>query len=134
MEARLSRLEDAVPRLEGTLDRFEVQVDARLHSLEQSVASANAKLDVLAGVDDELHRVERDLDARLRQVEQGLDARLRQVEQRLAALDGKMDLLVGQVVGKLPSWWQMPAVIGATVVLLTALYAGIQYLRAHGLL
>lgn len=63
-----------------------------------------------------------------------IDGRLRAVEQSLAALNAKLDLLTSQVVGKLPSWWQMPAVIGSTVALLAALYAGIQYLRAHGLL
>lgn len=64
----------------------------------------------------------------------GIDVRLRAVEQSLAALNAKLDLLTSQVVGKLPSWWQMPAVIGSTIALLTALYAGAQYLRAHGLL
>lgn len=64
----------------------------------------------------------------------GIDVHLRAVEQSLAAVNAKLDVLTGQVVGKLPSWWQMPAVIGSTVALLTALYAGIQYLRAHGLL
>ena len=63
-----------------------------------------------------------------------IDVRLRAVEQILAAVNAKLYLLTNQVIGKLPTWWQMPAVIGATVALLVALYAGIQYLRVHGLL
>ena len=64
----------------------------------------------------------------------GLDGRLRAVEQGIAAISTKLDVLVSQVVSKLPSWWQMPAVIASTVALLTALYAGAQYLHSRGLL
>ena len=74
-------------------------------------------------------RIDR-LDERL----DGIETRLREVERSLAEVGAKLDLLVTQVIAKLPSWWQMPAVIGATVVLLVALYGGVRYLQAHGLL
>ena len=70
------------------------------------------------------------MDARL----DGMDTRLRGVEQAVARLEGKMDLLAGQIIAKLPSWWQMPAVIGATITLLIGLWALVQYMHAHGLL
>ncbi len=70
------------------------------------------------------------LDARL----DGIESRLRDVERSLAEIGAKVDLLVTQVIAKLPSWWQMPAVIGATVVLLVGLYGGVRYLQSHGLL
>jgi hypothetical protein len=71
----------------------------------------------------------------------GVETRLRGVEVSIGRLEGKIDALTGTIVGqtsaalaKLPSWWQMPAVIGGTVVLLMALYTGYRYLQAHGLL
>lgn len=64
----------------------------------------------------------------------GIDVRLRAVEQSLAAVNAKLDLLTSQVVAKLPSWWQMPAVLGSIAALVAALFAGVQFLRAHGLL
>ena len=60
--------------------------------------------------------------------------RLRGVEQAIARLEGKVDILASQIIAKLPSWWQMPAVIGATVSLLIGFWALVQYMRAHGLL
>lgn len=45
-----------------------------------------------------------------------------------------MDPLTTQIVAKLPSWWQMPAVIGSTVTLLAALWAVGKFLAARGLL
>lgn len=71
----------------------------------------------------------------------GIDARLRGVEVSIGRLEGKIDALTGTIVGqtnaalaKLPSWWQMPATIGATVALLAGLVAAYRYLRIHGLL
>jgi hypothetical protein len=84
------------------------------------------------------------LTARLDRLEirlEGIDTRLRGVEVSIGRLEGKIDALTGTIVGqtsaalaKLPSWWQMPAVIGATVALLIALYSGYLFLRTHGLL
>lgn len=62
----------------------------------------------------------------------GMDARLRAVEQSLSAVSAKLDLLTTQIVAKLPSWWQMPAVIGATVTLLVALWAVAKWLGVRG--
>jgi len=42
--------------------------------------------------------------------------------------------LTSHVISKLPSWWQMPAVIGSTVMLLAALWAAAKWLAARGVL
>jgi hypothetical protein len=90
MEARIARLEEAVPRIERRLEETVQRLD-------------------------------------------GLDSRLRVVEQGVSGISAKLDLLTDKVVSKLPSWWQMPAVIGSTVALLVALYGAVQFLRAKGL-
>jgi hypothetical protein len=71
----------------------------------------------------------------------GVEVRLRGVEVSIGRLEGKIDALTGTIVGqtsaalaKLPSWWQMPAVIGSTAVLMMVLYAGYRALEVHGLL
>jgi hypothetical protein len=71
----------------------------------------------------------------------GLDTRLRNVEVSIGRLEGKIDALTGTIVGqtsaalaKLPSWWQMPAVVGATAALVIGLLAAYHYLQAHGVL
>jgi hypothetical protein len=87
----------------------------------------------LAAMETRMNGLEGRMDRLGRNME-NIDQRLRGVETSIASLSAKTDILVSQVVNKLPSWWQMPAVIGATVVLLMALYSGAQYLRAHGLL
>jgi hypothetical protein len=87
----------------------------------------------MAGVEVAVNRLEGRID--------GLDVRLRGVEVSIGRLEGKIDALIGTIVGqtsaalaKLPSWWQMPAVIGSTVALLAILGAGYRYLVTHGLL
>ena len=75
------------------------------------------------------------LDGRLDKLDQridGMDARLRSVEQELKAVSAKLDLLTTQIVAKLPSWWQMPAVIGATVAMLGALAVCFRALQRAG--
>ena len=86
----------------------------------------------LDGIEDRLGRIETRMD-RLDTRMDGIDTRLRGVEQTLAAVNGKLDLLTSQIVAKLPSWWQMPAVIGATVALLTGLFIGYRWILAQGL-
>ena len=54
----------------------------------------------------------------------GLDGRLRSVETGLAGVGGKIDALSTSVVGKLPTVWQIPAVVGATAATLATI-AGI---------
>jgi hypothetical protein len=66
-----------------------------------------------------------------------VDDRLRGVEVGIARLEGKLDGLIAQVgsferitssvANKIPSWWQMPAVIGSTVALLMLFYAGAKH-------
>jgi hypothetical protein len=77
------------------------------------------------------------LDSRMDRLEtrmDGLDARSRSVEQDLKAVGAKLDLLTTQIVAKLPSWWQMPAVIGSTVAVLAVLWAAGRYLTKLGVL
>ena len=59
----------------------------------------------------------------------GIDTRLRGVEGELREIKGVLTTLTGSVVGKLPSWWQMPAVIGGTVALVLLLFAAVQHLH-----
>jgi len=112
VKPRLSAVESGLGRLDGRMDRLESKIDG----LD---ARLSGKIDAL--------------DSKFSGKIDGLDGRLRAVEQKLAAVDASLTLLVNSIVGKLPSWWQMPAVIGSTVVMLVALYALIEFLRAHGL-
>jgi hypothetical protein len=70
------------------------------------------------------HRMDR-LDVHMDRVE----TRLTSLEQKVSEVSGKLDVLVSHVVGKLPSWWQMPVVIGSTVVMLGGLVAAAQKLH-----
>ncbi len=66
------------------------------------------------------------MDGRIRRLESTMDrveTRLGGLEQKVAEMNGKLDVLVSHVVAKLPSWWQMPLVIGATVTLIGGLLA-----------
>lgn len=98
-------------------------MEARVAKLEALTEMTNTSL---GRIESRIDRLEGRID--------GMDGRLRAVEQRLAEISGKIDVLIGSVVGKLPTWWQMPAVIGSTVALLVLLYAGVRYLQSHGLL
>lgn len=61
------------------------------------------------------------------------DTRLRAVEQSISRLESKLDLLTDQIVGKLPTWWQMLAMFVAIVALLDGLPVLMQHLRTRGL-
>ena len=95
-------------------------MEVRAARLEEAVPRIEPRLD----------RIEARFDAKF----EAVDIRLRGVEQAIVLLDSKMDLLTGQIIGKLSSWWQMPAVTGATVTLLIGLWALVQSMRAHGFL
>lgn len=82
---------------------------------------------LIARVDGLEKRVEK-VDGRL----ESIDARLRGVEIAVAGIGGKIDILAGSVISKLPSWWQMPAVIGSTVVLLGVLYGAAKHFHLAG--
>jgi hypothetical protein len=97
-----------------------------MDGLAERVTRVELRLDA---VEHRLGGVESRFDNRMQEV----DGRLRTVEQTLAAVSGKLDILTTQVVAKLPSWWQKPAVIGGTVTLLAALWAMRNWLVAQGL-
>jgi hypothetical protein len=99
--------------MDGLAERV-TRIEMRLDAVEGSLGRVETRMDRLDG------RLE------------GLDGRLRGVEQAIAGVSAKLDLLTTQVVAKLPSWWQMPAVIGATVAMLAALWAGARWLGARG--
>lgn len=101
-----------------------------MDGLAERVTRVEVRLD---GVEHRLGAVEQRMD-RLESRMDGLDTRLRAVEQSLASLNAKVDLLTTQIVAKLPSWWQMPAVIGSTVALLAALWAAGRFPASRGLL
>jgi len=99
------------------------RVEVRLDGVEHRLGGVEARMDRLEG---RMDRLETRMD--------GIDTRLRGVEQGLARISGQLDLLTTQIVAKLPSWWQMPAVIAATVTLLAALWAAGKALGARGFL
>jgi len=76
------------------------------------------------GMDGRIGRLETTMDR--------VETRLSGLEQKVAEMNGKLDVLVSHVVAKLPSWWQMPLVIGATVTLLGGLLVVAQKLHLFG--
>ena len=76
------------------------------------------------GMDGRIGRLETTMDR--------VEIRLSGLEQKVAEMNGKLDVLVSHVVAKLPSWWQMPLVIGATVTLLGGLFVVAQKLHLLG--
>ena len=92
------------------------------------MAAVEFRMDGIVGRMDRLNgrmdRLERRMDR--------LETRIGAVEQKVAEVGGKLDVLVSQVVARLPSWWQMPVVIGSTVVLLGALLTAGQRLHVIG--
>lgn len=80
-------------------------------------------MDVLIARVDGLEKAVGKLEVRL----DGLDARVRGVEVTLAGVSAKLDTLTTSIVGKLPSWWQLPLVIVGTVTALTALQVALAH-------
>ena len=81
-------------------------------------------------IESRLDRMEVRADARA----DATDTRLRAVEQSVARVEGKIDVLAGQIVGKLPTWWQMLAMFVAIVALLSGIPLLMQAMRTRGLL
>ena len=110
---------DRVKALETKVDSLDVRlvrVELRLEGVETRMGGLETRMD----------RFESRLD--------GIDDRLRNVERSNAAIDAKLTILTTQVIGKLPTWWQMPAVIGSTIVVIGALWAAGRYLAKTGIL
>jgi len=78
----------------------------------------------MEGMDGRIGRLETTMDR--------VETRLGSLEQKVAEMNGKLDVLVSHVVAKLPSWWQMPLVIGATVTPIGGLLAVAQRLHLLG--
>ena len=97
--------------------------------MEIRLAVVETRMSSLDGRMDKLERQMENIDQRLR----GVETAVASLSAKVDALSAKTDILVSQLIGKLPSWWQMPAVIGSTIIVFGALYAGLQYLRAHEL-
>ena len=99
-----------------------------MDGLAERVMRVEMRLDA---VGDRMGRLETHID-RLDTRLDALDTRLRGVEVTLGEIKGELGTLVkanAQLVTKLPSWWQMPAVIAGTVTLLGILYAGAKALN-----
>ncbi len=90
------------------------KIEDRLRGVEVAFASANAKIDGLGNRFDDLGR------------------RLDDLGRRMDDVTRRFDSAVTTAIGRVPSWWQMPAVIAATVALLTALFAGAKHFRLLG--
>ena len=86
----------------------------------------------MAGVELRLDSIEGRMD-RLDGRMERMETRFGAVEQKVSEISGKLDVLVSQVVAKLPSWWQMPVVIGSTVLLLGLLLTAAEKLHLAGL-
>lgn len=102
-----------------------------MDGLAERVTRVGVRLDA---VEDRMGRLETRMD-RLEVRMDGIDTRLRGVEQSLSAMSAKLDLLVttnAQLVAKLPSAWQMMAVMAAMMSFLAALLALANWLQKSG--
>ena len=86
----------------------------------------------MSGMETRMDRLDGRMD-RLEGRMERVELRLGGLEQKVSEIGGKLDVLVSQVVAKLPSWWQMPVVIGSTVVLIGGLLTLAQKLHLLGL-
>jgi hypothetical protein len=100
----------AIEALNQRVGRLEARVETSadlLHNVDVTVAVMNTKLDAIGA------RLA-DLSTRI----DGLSSRQDETTRRI-------DTSVIAAINRVPSWWQMPAVIMATVTMLAALYAGL---------
>lgn len=101
--ARVDGFEIRMDRLEGRLDR----VEDRLGAVEQKLSDVDGKLSVVV-------------------------SQIASMETHFGQQIASQDARLGQMINKLPSWWQMPAVTGATVARLVASYSVAEYLHVAG--
>jgi len=109
--------EDDSGGVDGLVERV-TRVEVRLDAVEHRLGS----------IEGRMGRLETRFEAPMTE----FDGRLRAVEQSVSAVSAKLDLLTSQIVAKLPSRWQMPAVTGATVALLAGLWAAARWLGTRG--
>jgi hypothetical protein len=103
-------------------EAHDLAMEAKLASIEARMFGLESRMDRL---DQRMDRLETRLDR--------VDTRLGGVEQKGAEISGKLDVMMSQVVAKLPTWWQMPVVIGSTVILLGSILTEAQKLHVIGL-
>jgi archaellum component FlaC len=121
-QAENARIEAATP--DAHLERGGGGSDSGgMDGLAERVTRVEVRLDAL---DDRLGRLEAQLG--------GIETRMRGVEQSVERVSAKLDLLTGQVVAKLPTWWQMPAMIAGTLGVLGSFWAVYRYLLKVGFL
>lgn len=108
LKLRIGRLEDDTKEIRQVLGRMEPML-ARLDTAVQHLAKQ-------AAVDSLVEKVA------------GLDRRASDLGQRLDTTSSRFDAAVSTALSRVPSWWQVPAVIAGTVALLTGLYAAGKYL------
>jgi hypothetical protein len=117
-------------------DAVATDVTEALRALRDAVVRLDGKLEtVRSEMHAEITRLDSKLDARFDRLDTKLEAlseRLRTTEHEQAAVSAKLELLTDRVVSRLPSWWQIPAILGSVAGVLAVIYAAIQFLRLHG--
>lgn len=104
-----------------------------LHELRDAVARLDGKVEtVRSEVRAEITRLDGKLDARFDRLDAKIEAHRNEAHADIARLGERLDGLTRQIITKLPSFWQIPAILGSAFALLAALYAGVQFLRLHG--
>jgi hypothetical protein len=96
-----ARFEVRMDRFEARLDRFEARMDgmdARLQAVEVKLGEMSGKLDMLT-------------------------SQMTMVTGQMTMLASQMTMMSGQMIARLPTWWQMPAIVGAILAMLGAFYA-----------
>jgi hypothetical protein len=104
-----------------------------LHELRDAVARLDSKVEtVRSEVRAEMTRLDGKLDARFDRLDTKIEVHRSEAHGDIVRLGERLDRLSGQIIAKMPSLWQLPAVIGASAAILAALYAAAQFLRLHG--
>jgi len=114
-------------RLQDRMARAQAQNAGLIGSETVEIGGGGGDSGGMDGIIERVARVEGRLDAieeRLGRVEtclDGMDNRLRLLEVAIGELSGRLTMLVESnrmMASKLPSWWQMPAMVGAIIAML----------------
>lgn len=105
----------------------------RLEALAENTHDALLRIERrIEDVHGEVTRLDSKLDARFDRLDTKIEAHRSEAHGDIVRLGERLDGLTGQIIAKLPSFWQIPAILGSAVALLAALYAAAQFLRLHG--